>query len=91
MIAEMLHVSRAATASLRDYIRTPQPYADSLAVLLGRAYGIRLSQLNTAPYEALKVSGLQLVADDTLRVAIIRAYEMGTAEIRRADDIITNV
>jgi hypothetical protein len=90
-VAESLRVSEQRTASLRDYIRSPQPYADSLAVLFGSAYGFRLSQLNTAPYEALKVRGLQLVSDDALRVPIIRVYEIGAAEIRRADDIITNI
>jgi hypothetical protein len=90
-VAETLRVSEQRTASLRDLIRSPHPYADSLAVLFGSAYGFRLSQINTAPYEALKVRGLQLVSDDALRVAIIRVYETGAAEIRRADDIITNV
>jgi hypothetical protein len=90
-VAETLRVSEQRTASLRDFIRNPQPYADSLAMLFGSAYGFRLSQINTAPYEALKARGLQLVSDDALRVAIIRVYETGAAEIRRADDIITNV
>jgi hypothetical protein len=90
-VAEILRVSEQRTASLRDYLRSPQPYADSLAVLFGSAYGFRLSQINTAPYEALKVRGLQLVSDDALRMAIIRVYETGAGEVRRADDIITNV
>jgi hypothetical protein len=90
-VAEALRVSEQRTSSLRDHLRDRSPYADSLDVLFGSMYGFRLSQVNTAPYEALKARGLDLVSDDSLRMAIIRVYETGAAEIRRADEIVTNV
>jgi hypothetical protein len=91
--ADALRVSEQRTSALRDHLMGERPYDAELDVLFGSAYGFRLSHLNTAPYEALKGRGpgLGLVSDDAVRLAIVRVFETGAAELRRADEVIVNV
>ena len=89
--ADALRLSEQRTSALRDHLLAERPYDGELDILFGSAYGFRLSRLNTAPYQALKGRGLDLVSDDAVRLAIVRVFETRAAELSRADEVIINV
>lgn len=73
----------ALVAALRSGAR----YEPRLDAGFGAAYGLQPLILNRAPYEGLKSSGMDLVADDPLRAAIVDAYEHVYARIEMTQQI----
>lgn len=43
--------------------------------LFGKVYGFRFERVNTAFYEDLKSSGLQVLKDDEIRLAVVKLFE----------------
>jgi hypothetical protein len=51
------------------------PYSKSLNSLFGKVYGIRFVRVNSAFYEDIKSSGLQIIRDDAIRSKIVNLFE----------------
>lgn len=55
--------------------RADHPYSPGLDSLFGKVYGIRYIRLNSAFYEDLKTSGLQIIQDEKIRSTIVNLFE----------------
>lgn len=51
-------------------------FTKDLNILFGKVYGLRFDRLNSAFYEDLKSTGLQIISDENLRVGIVNLFEI---------------
>lgn len=72
---ELLRRSRASALRLRDHLEQDLPYHDSLSVAFGVLRVSVVHRLNTAAYQTLRAKGLDLVSNDSLRLAITQLYD----------------
>jgi hypothetical protein len=61
--------------SLLAYMESDAPYSDELLVYFGLMNGWLEVRIRTAPFEALKEGGLNLVSSDALRFKMVSLYE----------------
>ncbi|MBT8271269.1 MAG: hypothetical protein KJO25_04410 [Bacteroidia bacterium] len=67
---------------LQELLKDPEfPYEKRIDSFFGAVYGIRAIRLNTAFYEDLKSSGLNLIKDDALRLNLVELFENTYATI----------
>jgi hypothetical protein len=66
---------------LLEHIRNNRPYSTDLDSLFGSLLTYRWHLSNSAPYESLKSRGLGIIADDSLRLAVIDLYGLQNATI----------
>jgi len=84
--------AEAATLFVQQQILSGAPYTSALDTMLGRVYGTGGVTLPaTGAYEGLKSRGLEVVADDSLRIEITHYYENVLPGIALANDINYNV
>jgi hypothetical protein len=84
--------AEAATVYLQEHLRNGTGYTAALDTVIGRVYGTGGVTLPaTGAYEGLKSRGLEVVADDSLRIAITHYYENVLPAIGLANDINYNV
>ena len=62
-------------AALCDILKNKPEYDESHDALFGAAYGLYITILNTAPYEALKSQGLDRISTIELRSKIIELFD----------------
>jgi len=70
-------MSKAAAKmeQLAEILTTSSPYEPSMDHLFGAAYGMWMTNLNTAIYDTLKSIGLQTVSNSELRLGIARVFD----------------
>lgn len=83
--------SEARLIALRNHLNGHLPYTDTLDHYFGAMYGMRRPNLHSAPYEALKTRGFDLISSDSLRLRIIRFYAERYASIEKTNEIQYNV
>ena len=72
---------------LRRRVEAGQPYSDDLAENFRYMRRFQMSLINTSPYEDLKVSGLDLVANHVLRQQLINFYDRQRRRLTGRDEI----
>jgi hypothetical protein len=72
---QSVRLRTARMESLRAHLQQGLPYADSLNANFGAVIRFWDYPLNRSPYEVLKVRGLDLVSDDSLRMRIVGLYD----------------
>ena len=77
--------------ALIEVLKTEPPYEPSMDLLFGAVYGLRPTNLNTAPYETLKSIGLQAVSNRELRSGIAKVYDHHFEKLSSLNDIESQV
>lgn len=85
-----LQAIESSVLALREHVAEGRPYTPALDTLFGQFYVAGGVQLNRAAYEGLKASGLSLVRDDRLRLALIRVYDTDFPRLERSNDLINS-
>jgi hypothetical protein len=89
---EAQRLAESATVSVQEHLQNGIPYTPALDTVLGRVYGTGGVTLPaTGAYEGLKSRGLEVVANDSLRIAITHYYENVLPAIALANEINYNV
>jgi len=70
---------------------SPPPYDPSMDRLFGTAYGIRITNLNTAAFETLKSVGLQSISNQDLRVGITLVFDHFYERLNGGHDVDAQV
>jgi hypothetical protein len=61
---------------LTGLLEEKPPYDPMMDALFGAVYGVRVTNLNTAPYETLKSVGLQFISNRELRSHVAKIYDL---------------
>ena len=72
--------------SLLAYLESDAPYSDELPAYFSEMNGWRAVRIRTAPFEALKEGGLNLISNDALRFKLISLYEDDYASLLSASE-----
>lgn len=60
---------------IKDYLENQKPYDSTLDKCFGTYYWTGKAQLTTAPYDQLKIEGLDLIRNEQLRMQLVYVFE----------------
>lgn len=84
-------VRQRRTEALLALLARGSHYADSMDAYFGAPIKVWEIQLNTSPYEVLKAKGLDLIADDSLRLRIVQVYDQRYQDLQTSEGDDRNV
>ena len=72
--------------ALLTFLESDTPYSDNFSQYFGSLSGWRGVRIRSAPFEALKESGLSLISNDALRFLLISLYEDDFESLRSSSE-----
>jgi len=60
---------------LYDFLRSAEPVSENITSFFSSINGVAPLELRTAPFEALKSRGFDLISDESLRIELIELYD----------------
>jgi len=73
--SERLNKFSNAGRQLYEFLRSAEPVSENITSLFSSINGVAPLELRTAPFEALKSRGFDLISDETLRIELIELYD----------------
>ena len=73
--SERLNKFSNAGRQLYDFLRSAEPVSENITSLFSSINGVAPLALRTAPFEALKSRGFDLISDESLRIELIELYD----------------
>jgi hypothetical protein len=74
-VAEWFRQIERDIIALLDHLESHDPYTDNVGQYLQSVRRIRSLSIRSAPFEALKAQGLDVISNESLRLKLISLYE----------------